>query len=73
MDEHSLEARLAAIEVMLFAITRGLNPSDILADLKDEKEIALIGLLNNPTVSDRMHDLVEKRLAMYERHLNKYF
>ena len=71
MNNHEFEARFAALEVMVFAIARSLNWSDFVADFRDEKEAALAALLNNPTVSDEMHDKLEEVLSDYESKLTK--
>jgi hypothetical protein len=69
MDDHAIEARIAAIEVLLFSLIMQLDAAGFKADYREQKERMLTGLLNNPTVSDKMHDIVEARLRMYERYL----
>lgn len=63
------DGRIAALEVMLFAAIRCLRKTDFVAEFETEKERALTCLLNNPAIPDEMHDVIEKQLLLYERHL----
>ena len=63
------DGRIAALEVMLFAAIRCLRKSDFVAEFDAEKERALTHLLNNSAIPDEMHDVMEKQLRLYERHL----
>lgn len=64
-----IEGRLAAIEVLLFSIINCMQKDAFEESFHDEKERAITGLLNNPTVSDNMHSIVEQRLKMYENNI----
>lgn len=67
MNDQNIEARIAAIEILLLTLSIQSESSTFKRTYKEQREIALIGLLNNETVSDRMHSIVEQRLKRYER------
>ncbi len=66
-DIHELEARLTAMEVLILSMVRIMDAAEFKESYAIEKEAAIAGLLGNSTVSDKMHDMLEKRLSEYEQ------
>ncbi len=66
---HDLEGRLAALEVVLVALVRVQFAAEFKRAYFEAKEEAITGLLANHTVSDPMHDALERRLQELEEML----
>ncbi len=64
MDNDALEGRLAALEVMLFAIAQQLKSAEFIADLNEQKEFAITGLLST-TASDQKIAVLERTVERY--------
>jgi len=68
MKNSILVARLAALEIMIFAMAQRLQSSDFKKDLEEQKEIAIIALSNTLT-SDETIQYLEATLDRYEEFL----
>ena len=68
MKDNILVARLAALEIMIFAMAQRLQSSDFKKDLEEQKEIAIIALSNTLT-SDETIQYLEATLDRYEEFL----
>ena len=64
MDIERLEGHLAAMEVMLFAIAQQLDLKEFLADLAEQRSLAVTSL-SNTVVSDERIAALEHRLDQY--------
>lgn len=68
-NDEQLKARLDAIEIMLFAIVQQLQARQFVADLTEQKELAVTALLNAPATDARIQRL-EIVIARYLAALN---
>lgn len=66
---HDIEGRLAALEVVMIALVRTQPSSEFKRNYFEAKEEAIAMLLANHTVSDGMHNALERRLKSLEEWL----
>ena len=66
MENHPLEARLTAIEILLFAITKQLNAEALKESFDNEKALAITSLKKNETFRAETLVSVEKHLSFFE-------
>ena len=66
MENHPLEARLTAIEILLFAIAKQLNAEALKESFDHEKALAITSLTKNETFRAETLVSVEKHLSFFE-------
>ena len=66
MENHPLEARLTAIEILLFAIAKQLNAEALKEGFDNEKALAITSLKKNETFRAETLASVETHLSFFE-------
>jgi hypothetical protein len=70
MNIEQLEARIAAIEVLLLTMAMQMDSIQFESDLEMQTEIALSGLSYNTTASDNLINEFKKRISEYKEALH---